>query len=135
MDVAVAVAVADYSSNGEEGRRRSGSKMRGDAMRGGGTVARIQCGVAMCRAAPAESIGIPRRRFSPPSSPEERFFSFTERKRERERKGGKATGEGRDGTKGRENVKLPPLFSGALFAGRADWTGLAGRLFTKGAES
>lgn len=125
MDAAAAAAaVADYRSNGEEGRRRSGSKMRGDAMRGG-TVARIQCGVAMCRAAPR-----PRNRSGfrvvvsllPP--PEERFFSFTERKREREREGGKATGEGRDGTKGRENVKLPPLFSGALFAGRADWTGL-----------
>lgn len=51
MDAAAAAAaVADYRSNGEEGRRRSGSKMRGDAMRGGGTVARIQCGVAMCRA-------------------------------------------------------------------------------------
>lgn len=134
MDAAAAAAaVADYRSNGEEGRRRSGSKMRGDAMRGGGD----------CRPHSMRRRHVPRPRnrsgfrvvvsLLPP--PEERFFSFTERKREREREGGKATGEGRDGTKGRENVKLPPLFSGALFAGRADWTGLAGRLFTKGAES
>lgn len=76
------------------------------------------------RAAPAESIGIPRRRFSPPSSRRALLQFHGEKERERERKGGKATGEGRDGTKGRENVKLPPLFSGALLAGRADWTGL-----------
>lgn len=81
-----AAAAADYCSNGEEGRRRSGSKMRGDAMRGGGTVARIQCGVAMCRAAPAESIGIPRRRFSPPSS---RRALQLHREKEREREGGR----------------------------------------------
>lgn len=135
MDVAVAAAaaVADYCSNGEEGGGEAGAKCV-ETRCGGGTVASIQCGVAMCRAAPAESIGIPRRRFSPPSSRRALLQLHGEKKREREREGGKATGEGRDGTKGRENVKLPPLFSGALFAGRADWTGLAGRLFTKGAE-
>lgn len=82
MDVAAAAAVADYCSNGEEGRRRSGSKMRGDAMRGGGLSpafnAASPCAAPRLRNRSGFRVVVS---LLPP--PEERF-SFTEKKRERE---------------------------------------------------
>lgn len=83
MDVAAAAAVADYCSNGEEGRRRSGSKMRGDAMRGRGDyrphsmrrrhVPRRACGIDRDSASSFLSSLLPK------------SASASQRKRERER--------------------------------------------------